>query len=172
MLGGFVRGELGGAQNVEQGAEQAGEDGGQRGMPERAVSVSELNAYIKSARGRETAILGSVAVRGELSNYKVYPSGHHYFTLKDSESALRCVMFRYSASKLRFRPESGMGVVVCGRVSVYPRDGAYQLYCRGHPPGGQRQRCSWPTSSSRRGLKRKGFSTASTRNPYRATPSA
>ena len=79
-------------------------------------------------------------------------------------------MFRYSASKLRFRPENGMGVVVCGRVSVYPRDGAYQLYAEAILPEAAAA-CSWPMSSSRRGLKRKGFSTASTRNPYRATPS-
>jgi len=68
-------------------------------------------------------------IRGELSNYKIYPSGHHYFTLKDSECALRCVMFKGAAMGLRFRPESGMKVVVTGRISVYPRDGAYQLYC-------------------------------------------
>ena len=92
------------------------------------VSVRELNAYIKSLIDSD-GYLGSVAVRGELSNYKVYPSGHHYFTLKDAESSVRCVMFRSAASKLRFRPESGMGVIVYGRVSVYPRDGAYQLYC-------------------------------------------
>ena len=81
-------------------------------------------------------LLGNICVRGELSNYKVYPSGHHYFTLKDAEGALRCVMFRSAASKLRFRPESGMGVTAWGRVSVYPRDGAYQLYCEGLMPEG------------------------------------
>lgn len=80
--------------------------------------------------------LSNVCVRGELSNYKVYPSGHHYFTLKDSESSLRCVMFKSSASKLRFRPESGMGVTAFGRVSVFPRDGAYQLYCSELMPEG------------------------------------
>ncbi|MEI3085104.1 MAG: exodeoxyribonuclease VII large subunit [Oscillospiraceae bacterium] len=66
----------------------------------------------------------------------IYPSGHHYFTLKDSESSLRCVMFKSSASKLRFRPESGMGVTAWGRVAVYPRDGAYQLYCTALMPEG------------------------------------
>ena len=82
-----------------------------------ALTVSELNARIKGLIESDPA-LGSVCVRGELSNYKIYPSGHHYFTLKDAESSLRCVMFRSAASKLRFRPESGMGVTVCGRVSV------------------------------------------------------
>lgn len=99
------------------------------------LSVSELNARIKGLIESDP-VLGSVYVRGELSNYKVYPSGHHYFTLKDAESSLRCVMFRSAASKLRFRPESGMGVTVCGRVSVYPRDGAYQLYCEELIPEG------------------------------------
>ena len=99
------------------------------------ISVTELNARIK-ALIESDALLGSVCVRGELSNYKVYPSGHHYFTLKDAESSLRCVMFRSAASKLRFRPESGMGVTAWGRVSVYPRDGAYQLYCEGLMPEG------------------------------------
>ena len=100
-----------------------------------ALTVSELNARIKGLIESDPA-LGSVCVRGELSNYKIYPSGHHYFTLKDAESSLRCVMFRSAASKLRFRPESGMGVTVCGRVSVYPRDGAYQLYCEELIPEG------------------------------------
>ncbi len=75
-------------------------------------------------------------VRGELSNYKIYPSGHHYFTMKDGESSLKCVMFRSSASRLRFRPESGMSVTAAGRVSVYPRDGAYQLYVTSLVPEG------------------------------------
>lgn len=104
-------------------------------MNERALSVSELNAHIKSLVEADPA-LGRVSVRGELSNYKIYPSGHHYFTMKDAESSLKCVMFRSSASKLRFRPESGMSVTATGRISVYPRDGAYQLYVSGLMPEG------------------------------------
>lgn len=105
-------------------------------MTEReALTVSQLNAYIKSLVDAD-GFLGAVAVRGELSNYKIYPSGHHYFTLKDAESSLKCVMFRSAASKLRFRPESGMGVTAYGRISVYPRDGAYQLYCEALVPEG------------------------------------
>lgn len=102
---------------------------------QEALTVSQLNAYIKSLVDRDD-FLGSVAVRGELSNYKIYPSGHHYFTLKDAESSLKCVMFRSAAGKLRFRPESGMGVTAWGRISVYPRDGAYQLYCEALMPEG------------------------------------
>ena len=84
-------------------------------MNDRTLTVSELNGIIKALIDGEP-LLGKVCVRGELSNYKVYPSGHHYFTLKDAESSLRCVMFKSSASKLRFRPESGMGVTAFGRV--------------------------------------------------------
>lgn len=104
-------------------------------MNDRTLTVSELNGIIKALIDGEP-LLGKVCVRGELSNYKVYPSGHHYFTLKDAESSLRCVMFKSSASKLRFRPESGMGVTAFGRISVFPRDGAYQLYCTDLIPEG------------------------------------
>lgn len=104
-------------------------------MSDRTLTVSELNNVIKALIDSEP-LLDKVCVRGELSNYKIYPSGHHYFTLKDSESSVRCVMFKSSASKLRFRPESGMGVTAFGRISVYPRDGAYQLYCSDLIPEG------------------------------------
>ena len=77
----------------------------------------------------EDPFLGSLAVRGEISNYKLYPSGHHYFTIKDESSALKCVMFRGNAMRLRFRPENGMQIIAMGKISVFPRDGAYQLYC-------------------------------------------
>jgi len=102
---------------------------------EQALSVTQLNLYIRDLLDSQP-LLSHVCVRGELSNYKIYPSGHHYFTLKDNESSLKCVMFKSSAAKLRFRPESGMGVTVWGRVSVYPRDGAYQLYCTQLMPEG------------------------------------
>ena len=102
---------------------------------DRAFSVSELNNRIAGLLDADP-VLSSVSVRGELSNYKIYPSGHHYFTLKDANSTLSCVMFKSSASKLRFRPESGMGVVVSGRVQVYNRDGKYQMYCTQISPAG------------------------------------
>ncbi len=104
-------------------------------MAREILSVTALNEYVRGLMDAD-ALLGSLCVRGELSNYKVYPSGHHYFTLKDDKSALRCVMFRASAEKLRFRPENGMRVLAAGRVSVYPRDGAYQLYCASLTPDG------------------------------------
>jgi exodeoxyribonuclease VII large subunit len=104
-------------------------------MEENVLSVTELNQRVKLLIDGDP-VLSGVYVRGELSNYKIYPSGHHYFTLKDADSSLRCVMFRGSAAKLRFRPESGMGVTAFGRVSVYPRDGAYQLYVEELMPEG------------------------------------
>lgn len=97
-------------------------------MEQRVYEVSEVNLYIKNVL-ESVPELGEILIRGELSNYKIYPSGHHYFTLKDSQGALRCVMFKGAAAKLRFRPENGMKVVAGGRISVFPRDGAYQLYC-------------------------------------------
>ena len=104
-------------------------------MERRIISVSELNGVVKLLLDNDP-LLRNLAVRGELSNYKIYPSGHHYFTLKDPEGALRCVMFKGSALRLRFRPENGMKVVVTGRVSVFPRDGAYQLYAEEMIPEG------------------------------------
>ncbi len=104
-------------------------------MEQRIFNVTELNEYVKALIESDYA-LSNIYVRGELSNYKVYPSGHHYFTMKDENGALRCVMFRSSASKIRFKPENGMKVVAFGRVSVFPRDGAYQLYVNELTPDG------------------------------------
>lgn len=99
------------------------------------VSVSELTAHIRDIIDLDPS-LKRVLVRGELSNYKVYSSGHRYFTLKDSEAALSCVMFRSDAERVRFRPENGMSVLCSGQVSVYARDGKYQLYVRQMQPDG------------------------------------
>ena len=103
---------------------------------DRLYTVSALNSRIKQLLDSDPGLQG-IEARGELSNYKVYPSGHHYFTLKDTESSIRCVMFRSSASKLRFTPANGMGVRARGDVSVYERDGAYQLYCTALSPDGK-----------------------------------
>ena len=97
-------------------------------MEKQILSVSQINEYIRSMMDNNP-MLSNVAVQGEISNYKVYPSGHHYFTLKDSDSALKCVMFRSSAVRLKFRPDNGSKVIAIGKISVFPRDGAYQLYC-------------------------------------------
>lgn len=97
-------------------------------MSQKILSVTQINEYIRAMMD-EDALLAGVSVRGEISNYKVYPSGHHYFTIKDDGAALKCVMFRGNATRLRFRPDNGMQVLAMGKISVYPRDGAYQLYC-------------------------------------------
>ena len=97
-------------------------------MSQQVLSITQINEYIRS-RMDQDALLSGVAVRGEISNYKVYPSGHHYFTLKDEGAALKCVMFKGNAVRLRFRPDNGVKVIAMGKISVYPRDGAYQLYC-------------------------------------------
>lgn len=97
-------------------------------MEQTILSVAQINEYIRS-RMDSDPMLGNVAVRGEISNYKVYPSGHHYFTLKDGSAALKCVMFKGSAMRLRFRPDNGVQVIAMGKITVFPRDGAYQLYC-------------------------------------------
>lgn len=91
-------------------------------------SVSQVNQYLKMLVDQDTN-LAAIFVRGEVSNYKAYPSGHHYFSLKDESGAIRCVMFRREAESLRFRPQNGMKVIAFGRVAVFPRDGQYQLYC-------------------------------------------
>lgn len=97
-------------------------------MAQNVLSITQLNEYIRNRLDTDP-VLAQIAVCGEISNYKMYPSGHHYFTLKDETSALKCVMFKGNAMRLRFRPENGMKVIAMGKVSVYPRDGAYQLYC-------------------------------------------
>ncbi len=97
-------------------------------MTKEVLSISQLNEYIRGKLD-EDPLLNQIAVRGEISNYKMYPSGHHYFSLKDESSVLKCVMFKGNAMRLRFRPENGMKVIAMGKVSVFPRDGAYQLYC-------------------------------------------
>ena len=97
-------------------------------MQKNVLSITQINEYIRSKMDADP-LLTEVAVRGEISNYKLYPSGHHYFTLKDEGGALKCVMFKGNAYRLRFRPENGMKVIAMGKISVYPRDGAYQLYC-------------------------------------------
>lgn len=104
-------------------------------MEQKILSVTELNQLVRGKLERDSD-LQNVCIRGEISNYKLYPSGHHYFSLKDSESAIRCVLFKGNALSLRFRPENGMQVLAVGRVSLYPRDGSYQFYCTRLLPDG------------------------------------
>ncbi len=97
-------------------------------MSQEILTISQLNDYIARKLDVDPVLTG-IAVRGEISNHKVYPSGHHYFSLKDENATLKCVMFRGYTNALKFRPENGMKIIAMGRIAVYPRDGVYQLYC-------------------------------------------
>lgn len=99
-------------------------------MTREVLSITQISEYIRNMMDGDR-LLSGIAVRGEISNYKVYPSGHHYFTLKDEGASLKCVMFRGNAVRMRFCPDNGMQVLATGKITVYPRDGAYQLYCTG-----------------------------------------
>jgi exodeoxyribonuclease VII large subunit len=94
---------------------------------EQAFTVTEINNYIKSLVDNEPQ-LRNVQIVGEISNFKRYPSGHCYFTLKDSGAVLKCVMFRGKAMSMKFDPQNGDTVLAIGRITVYERDGVYQLY--------------------------------------------
>ena len=98
-------------------------------------SVTDVTRYIKGLFEGE-AILSDILIRGEVSNFKRYPSGHCYFTLKDAGASMKCVMFNGCARNLRFTPENGMQVIAGGSVSVYERDGVYQLYVNALTPKG------------------------------------
>ncbi|HWI66002.1 MAG TPA: exodeoxyribonuclease VII large subunit [Symbiobacteriaceae bacterium] len=100
-----------------------------------SVTVRELTMYIKRLLENDSR-LASVWVRGEISNFKWHTSGHLYFTLKDETTAIKCVMFRSAAQRLRFKPDNGMQVLLFGNVTVYERDGAYQLYAQEMEPAG------------------------------------
>lgn len=99
------------------------------------ITVTQLNKYIKSIIERDIH-LNNISVKGELSNFKLHTSGHCYMTLKDETSTIRAVMFKGSAVKMRFRPENGMKIIAEGKISVYERDGQYQLYINSMQPDG------------------------------------
>ena len=106
-------------------------------MDERqALSVTQVNLYIKDVISKDD-VLCDVLVKGELSNFKAHSSGHMYMSLKDEGGVMRAVMFRSAASKLAFKPQNGMKVVARGRISVYERDGQYQLYIENMQQEGQ-----------------------------------
>lgn len=93
------------------------------------ISVTELNRYVKN-RIDEDEYLNNVLVKGEISNFKHHYTGHLYFTLKDENSVIKCVMFKTYAEKVNFEPQNGMKVIIFGTVSVFERDGVYQIYCK------------------------------------------
>ena len=98
-------------------------------MEEKIFSVSSLNKYIKMLFDQDT-FLNLINIRGEITNFKAHYTGHLYFTLKDENATIKCVMFKSQAAYLKFKPEDGMKVVIKGQVSVFERDGTYQIYCK------------------------------------------
>lgn len=94
------------------------------------LTVSQLNNYIKTLVDRDE-FLNNVYIKGEISNFKRHYTGHLYFTLKDGDSLIKCVMFKTYTSYLKFEPEDGMSVLILGTVAVYERDGVYQIYAKG-----------------------------------------
>ncbi len=102
---------------------------------ERVFSVSDINNYIKQLVSSD-GILSGLSIRGEISNFKHHYTGHMYFTIKDENSVLKCVMFKSHASLLRFVPQNGEKVIVTGYISVFERDGQYQLYASDMQPDG------------------------------------
>ncbi|MBB6216631.1 exodeoxyribonuclease VII large subunit [Anaerosolibacter carboniphilus] len=104
-------------------------------MKLRALSVSELNKYIKRIIGSDP-ILNNIHLKGEVSNFKIHSSGHAYFSLKDDKSKINCIMFRDDVSKVKYRITEGLNVIVKGYVSTYERDGLYQLYVHEIEPEG------------------------------------
>lgn len=101
----------------------------------KILTVSNVNNYIKSLIAYDSNLSG-IYVSGEISNFKIYNSGHAYFSLKDSGGLLKCVMFASKVTELQFKPKDGMKVLVQGNVSVYERDGVYQLYAQKIIPDG------------------------------------
>mgnify|MGYP001624034909 FL=1 len=96
---------------------------------EMAISVTDLNKYIKD-RFTEDEFLNNILIKGEISNFKHHYTGHLYFTLKDENSLIKCIMFKSYAQKLNFEPKDGMKVYILGSVSVFERDGVYQVYAK------------------------------------------
>lgn len=101
----------------------------------KILTVSALNDYVKKVIDNDF-ILNNANIKGEISNFKIHSSGHIYFSLKDDKSKINCVMFRSNAEKLSFMPDNGMKIIAKGRVSVYEKEGAYQLYCSELKPDG------------------------------------
>ncbi len=98
-------------------------------MRPEPITVSTLNKYIKD-KFVEDEYLNNVYIKGEISNFKHHYTGHMYFTLKDEESLIKCVMFKTATANLNFVPKDGMKVLILGTVSVFERDGVYQIYCK------------------------------------------
>ena len=98
-------------------------------MEEKVFNVSQVNKYVKMLIDSD-AFLNNINITGEITNFKAHYTGHFYFTLKDENSSIKCVMFKSAAQLINFKPEDGMKVVISGQINVFERDGVYQIYCR------------------------------------------
>lgn len=132
------------------------------------LTVSQLNKYI-SFKFKEDAKLKGVIIKGEISNFTAHRSGHFYFTLKDGESAVRAVMFRGNAQRVRFMPEDGMNVIAMGSVSVFERDGVYQVYVTDIQPDGLGT-LSMATEQLKEKLRKAGIFDESNKRPLPQMP--
>ena len=101
----------------------------------KIFNVSEVNKYIKMLMDSDP-LLTNISIRGEITNFKAHYTGHLYFTLKDENATIKCVMFKGNAQFLRFKPQDGMKVVIQGQISAFERDGVYQIYCKSMSPEG------------------------------------
>lgn len=135
----------------------------------QAVSVSDINSYAKSLLENDL-LLSDILVKGEISNFVNHRTGHYYFSLKDETSAIKAVMFRMNAAKLPFVPENGMKVIVHGRVSLFERDGAYQLYADAMQPDGTGS-LYYAYEQLRRKLEEKGMFSDEHKKPLPKMPS-
>ena len=104
-------------------------------MPDWILQVSDLNEYVRRSLAADP-MLRSLRIRGEISNFKAHSSGHWYFTLKDDQARIACVMFRQNAMRMSLRPRDGMAVVLSGSVSLYTQSGTYQFYAENMRPDG------------------------------------
>lgn len=141
-------------------------------MPDesRILTVHGLNEYVKMLIDGNP-VLSNIYVRGEISNLNYHSSGHYYFSLKDENARVSAVMFKSAVIKLKFRPENGMKVVLHGRVSVYPRDGAYQLYATSLEPDGVGA-LTLAYEQLKRKLEAEGLFRADLKKPLPKIPSA
>ena len=96
---------------------------------DKVFTVSQVNKYIKMIFDKDPFLL-NISIKGEITNFKAHYTGHFYFTLKDDTSTIKCVMFKSMASQVKFKPEDGMKVNITGQISVFERDGVYQIYCK------------------------------------------
>jgi exodeoxyribonuclease VII large subunit len=140
-------------------------------MPPETPEILSVSQITRRVKGLLEGQIGSVWVGGEISNFRVSPAGHSYFTLKDKDSQLDAVMFRGRLTKLGFQPDSGMDVVVYGLISVYEKRGSYQIVCEEmHPKGVGALQLAFENSN--RSCKKKGCSTRNTKSPCRCCRNA